>query len=60
MKDIFPDRVETVEEKPLSKKDRIIIAIYDYFQRHKRLEKLIPYFLAAIFFSVYLYFKYWH
>lgn len=40
MKDIFPDRVETVKEKPLSKKDKLIILLYDFCQNRRRVELL--------------------
>lgn len=52
MKDIFPDHVETSKEEPLTIKEKILIAIYDFFQKHKKLEKILPFILGAMIYGM--------
>lgn len=52
MKDIFPDRVETSKENKTTKGEKILIIFYDFFQKHKRLEKLLPFILAFIIYGM--------
>ena len=52
MKDIFPDHVETSKEEPLTIKEKILITIYDFFQKHKKLEKIAPFILGAMIYGL--------
>lgn len=52
MKDIFPDHVETSKEKKKTMGEKILITVYDFFQKNKRLEKLLPFILAFIIYGM--------
>jgi hypothetical protein len=52
MKDIFPDHVETSKEKKKTMGEKILITLYDFFQKNKRLEKLLPFILAFIIYGM--------
>lgn len=52
MKDIFPDHVETVVEKKLTKREKVLIFFYDFFQKHKKLEKISPFILGLMIYGL--------
>lgn len=39
-------------EEPLTIKEKILIAIYDFFQNHKKLEKILPFILGAMIYGL--------
>ncbi len=52
MKDIFPDRVETVIDKKPTISERLLIKAYDFCQSRRRVEILLFIILAFVIYGM--------